>query len=209
MSASRVFVGLVGIALFLAGCGMVPAPIDTAPPRPESTAPAAFPTPPPELSGTPSPPSALAPPGGITRTVHASPTRVAGDSRGPLALMIETEHEALTGEADMNLLPSIQPAAVSVEYTGEWRALAPGTGGFLWQFGGSFGPEDFAADFQQELLVREGDLVLWMPVGESVVSDLGEAFEPGQLATVYARLLGSLRTDVEQRVIFIITGVGE
>lgn len=112
-------------------------------------------------------------------------------------------------DADMNLLPAIQPAPVALEYTSELRALAPETMGFLWQFGVSFDEEEFATQFRQELLLREGDLEFWMPIEERVVSYMAEELEAGELVTVYVRLLGSLRTDVGHRVIFIITDVQE
>ncbi len=209
MRAGRLFRGLTGMGVVLAACTQAPEAIATVSPPPQSSRTALLRSSLPEASGTPSPPSALAPPGGPVQTPHASPTRSGENSQPSLASIIETERAALMADADMNLLPAIQLVPVPLEYTSELRALAPETRGFLWQFGVSFDEEEFATQFRQELLLREGNLEFWMPIQESVVSYMAEELEAGQLVTVYVRLLGSLRTDVGHRVIFIITDVQE
>jgi len=207
--AARLFRGLTGMGVVLAACTQAPEAIATVSPPPRSSGTALLLSALPEPSSTLSPPSALAPPGGPVQTLHASPTRSGENSQPSLASIIETERAALMADADMNLLPAIQPAPVALEYTSELRALAPETMGFLWQFGVSFDEQEFATQFRQELLLREGDLEFWMPIEERVVSYMAEELEAGELVIVYVRLLGSLRTDVGHRVIFIITDVQE
>jgi len=207
--AAWLFRGLTGMGVVLAACTQAPEAIATVSPPPRSSGTALLRSALPAPSGTPSPPSALAPPGGPVQTLHASPTRSGENSQPSLASIIETERAALMADADMNLLPAIQPAPVALEYTSELRALAPETMGFLWQFGVSFDEQEFATQFRQELLLREGDLEFWMPIEERVVSYMAEELEAGELVAVYVRLLGSLRTDVGHRVIFIITDVQE
>jgi hypothetical protein len=123
--------------------------------------------------------------------------------------MIQRQLSFLTAGATMNLIPSMPPTPVTVQFSSELRPVAPETKGFLWQFGDSFGQEGFADGFAQELLVREGDLEFWMPVQEPLPASLTEKQVAGQPLTVDVRLLGSIQTDQGLRVIFIVVDVAE
>ena len=205
MNSAQCFLTLVGIGVILAACGQGAASIPTVAPPPHTTSPLPTPSSTPSPSAIPSPPSALAPPGGVTQPVPISPTGSEGYSQTSLASIIESYGSSLTSTATMILLEAVQPKPILVEYTSEIRPLAPETEGFLWQFGDSFGQEDFPAEFEYELLIREGSQEYWMPVQEPLLDFLANELTAGQTATLYVRLLGSLQTEQGYRVIFIIT----
>jgi hypothetical protein len=123
-----------------------------------------------------------------------------------LASILETQRTALFADATMNLLPSIESVPVTLEYSGELRAIQPETAGFLWQFETSFGDEGFAEQFVQELRVVESGQEFWLPVLESVPPRIQERASPGAPVGVSVQLLGSLQVDGEWRVIFVILG---
>jgi len=123
-----------------------------------------------------------------------------------LASILEGNRSILESGATMVIIPTAPPVPLSIEYTADLRPLASETKGFLWQFGVSSGEEDFSAQFEQELLVREADQGYWMPLqtpDDPPFRDLA----PGHRATAYVRLLGSLQTEHGLRVIFIVTEI--
>jgi hypothetical protein len=111
--------------------------------------------------------------------------------------------------ATMNFVAPAPAVPVPVEYTSDLRSVASDTRGFLWQYGVSFGQEESSSHFSQELLVREGDHEFWIPVEESLIPSMTDHLAPGHSVTVYVRLLGSLETEADCRVIFVITDFEE
>jgi hypothetical protein len=107
----------------------------------------------------------------------------------------------------MNIIPAPPSATVSIGYTAQMRSLAPETKGFLWQYGVSSGQDDFASEFNEELLVQEGEQSYWVPLQEPRVPGLLLNLIPGQQVLVTVSLLGSLQTEQGLRVIPVITDV--
>ncbi|HET7011569.1 MAG TPA: hypothetical protein VFI11_12410 [Anaerolineales bacterium] len=202
------WIALLVVALLSAACGKgSEATVTRAPQQPIT----ASPTPSlPPASPTPTPPlSALAPPGVTLETLQAPPTRSRTAGEPSLASIIEADRSFLEAGATMNLLPAARTIPVVEEFTAELRATDPETRSFLSQFEASFGPEGFEARFPQEVLVREGDLELWLPIHEGLVPSVTGGLVRGQSVTLYVRLLGSLQTEPGYMIVLVITDIRE
>lgn len=67
-------------------------------------------------------------------------------------------------------------------------------------------PVEVPEDYNTELLFREDDLELWLPVRSTVIEDLESATAPGDPLTLYVVWVGALRAGLDIEWVFLVYG---
>lgn len=67
-------------------------------------------------------------------------------------------------------------------------------------------PDEVPEDYTTELLFREDDLELWLPVRRTVIEELESATAPGDTLTLYVVWVGALRARADIEWVFLVYG---
>ncbi len=67
-------------------------------------------------------------------------------------------------------------------------------------------PDEAPEDYTTELLFREDDLELWLPVRKSVIEELESTAAPGDTLTLYVVWVGALKARADIEWVFLVYG---
>jgi hypothetical protein len=144
---------------------------------------------------------------GPTQTPFPPPESFQGFQSGSLASVIAKYPEYSTSRTDYAILGLVDAVAATVQYSSQFRPLAPSREVLFSFFTASTNSEQiktYAALFKQELLVREGETEFWVPIQEPLIPYMEDELEVGQLMTIYVRLLGTVQVDQNMEFVFLL-----
>ena len=117
------------------------------------------------------------------------------------ASIVEQHKASVEGSGDSYSTQPF-PSRVRVTWTGQIRAIDGERKTFLARYFTMIRRNDLAAFFQREVLVREGERALWVPIQEGLVAHLEKEVAPGKNVLVFATWMGAIKTLLGHEWIF-------